>query len=118
MYLVGKTFKAREFSKRSANVSIEDNTLSADQGADSDSRDVGVLCTFFTYNHRGKLTAVSVHQHKFVDIKSYFGTISAPVYVEKVLTISKKLVEELVKASTNLPGNCYDQYCLLDRFLL
>lgn len=85
-YLDGKIFKAREFSKGSATVLSHD---------DPDSRNVGVLCAFFTFNAKGNLTAVLDDKHKFTNITSYIGTIKPPVYVNKLLTIPIKLVEEI-----------------------
>lgn len=87
-YLDGNTFKAKEFSKLSATVLSD---------AISDSRDVGVLCAFFTFNADGKLTASFEYKHKFTNIKSYAGTIKPPVYVNKLLTISEKLVKHIVR---------------------
>lgn len=106
-YLDGKTFKAREYSKRSATVHLDQDSISS-----SDLRDVGVLCSFFTFNDEGELVAELKDRHKFTHIKSYFGTIKPPNYSNKLLTIPKRLVEEIAIACAGLCGNLYKNYIL------
>lgn len=86
-YLDGKTFKAREYSKVSAPVL-------------SDSKDVGVLCGFYTFNADGTLTALPEDKHNYINILSYIGTIKPPIYENKLLKISKKLVVEIEHCNT------------------
>lgn len=85
-YLVGKTFKAREFTKNSALVNLDE--------AD-DKKGVGILCSFFTLTADGTLTGVHGDKHKFRNIETYFGTINAPVYNNGLLKVSEELVEDI-----------------------
>lgn len=82
-YYNGKTFKEREFSKVSAPVASDTN------------KGIGMLCARYTYDSLGKLTSVPGDKHEFVDIESYIGTISAPTYTAKVLSLSKNLIAKL-----------------------
>lgn len=103
-YLDGKTFKAREFSKVSANV-FTDQVSDLVSDTASNPRDVGILCAFFALSADGKLTSIYDDKHKFTNIKSYIGTIKPPVYINKLLTISEKLVEEIERYKLN-HNNC------------
>lgn len=85
-YLDGKTFKQREFSKTSA--TIRHSEVNAQ-------RSVGVLCCFYTCDMNGLLTKVSVEKHQFINIVSYVATIKPPIYVNKLLSLSTKLVDKL-----------------------
>lgn len=82
-YLSRKTFKDREFSKLSAPV------------ASDVSKGIGMLCTIYKYNAVGVLTSLTGDKHKYTKIESYIGTIKHPVYTNKVLSISSKLIIEL-----------------------
>lgn len=86
-YLDGETFKVREFSKTNAPVS-------ADQ-----TRAIGVLCSFYTYNACGALTNVPDNKHQFISTESYVGTIKKPNYVNKNLKISENLLVQLDKVT-------------------
>lgn len=90
----GETFKKREFSKTSVSVS-------ANQPPITNYRRVGVLCTFYTYDGAGVLTAPSERKHSFADITNYGGTINKPTYSEEKLTISPALLVELEKLLMN-----------------
>lgn len=89
-YMDGETFKKREFSKTSASI------LSAESKTTSD-RQVGVLCTFYTYSDNGLLLSLSGRTHSFVNIANYAGTIKSPIYSDEKLTVSQALLVEIEK---------------------
>lgn len=85
-YLDGKTFKQREYSKTFASVTCDAQSQ----------RGVGVLCSFYTCDFDGFLTALGEVNHKFINIKYYVGTIKAPDVSDRMVTISTKIIEKLV----------------------
>lgn len=86
-YLDGKTFKQREFSRTSAKVQAHPEI--------GPQRGVGVLCSFYTCDLNGLLTNVPDDKHQFINIESYVATIKPPIYVNKSLSLSTKLVDML-----------------------
>lgn len=88
-YLIGKTFKEKEYSKSSAPIQSVGG------------KNIGVLCNFYSFDNNGFLSSITEGndggQHKFIDINTYVGSIKEPIYVNKVLTISPELVIELKK---------------------
>lgn len=90
-YIEGQTFKQREYSKTYATVHPETKPETNPQ------RSVGVLCSLYTCDLNGLLTNVAEDKHKFIKIESYVGTIKPPIYANKLLTISTRLVELLVE---------------------
>lgn len=84
-YLDGKTFKEKEFSKSYATVESGSN------------KRVGVLCSFYTYNNSGVLSSVATDEHEYITTDAYIGIIREPLFSNKKLTISPKLVLELDK---------------------
>lgn len=82
-YLKGKTFKEKEFSKSYAPVESDHS--------------IGVLYTPYTFNSVGELASDFGDKHKYSEVESYIGTIKHPAYINKTLTISQKLIEQLNK---------------------
>lgn len=83
-YLDGKTFKEKEFSKSSAPVELG-------------GRSIGILCNFYTFNNVGVLSSIAKDEHEFITMNAYIGTIRKPLFTNRILTISPKLVNELQK---------------------
>lgn len=84
-YLTGNTFKEKEYSKSTAPVESSTN------------KGIGVLCNLYSLNQDGVLSSIAWDKHKFVNIDTYIGTIKDPVYENKRIMISPKLVFELQK---------------------
>jgi len=63
-YLQDKSRKCREFSKEYATVNYESN------------REVGVLCSWYSYDNEGNVKPVLVESHGYINLKNYVCTIT------------------------------------------
>lgn len=79
-YTAGKTLKARQYTKPSANV--------------TNAMPIGVLGMWYSWDKSGKLTTKS-SKHTFIEIEKYKGTIPKPSYSRKILKVNESILQQL-----------------------
>lgn len=82
-YTGGTTLKARSYTKSFA-------TINSD-------KEIGVLATWYSWNKQGVLKPKPMgrKKHDFVPIDSYKRTVEPPTYSEKILSISKNVLDSI-----------------------